>query len=155
MLRRVVCGLCALVVLAGCGVESSRPAKLKTDGPAPNRELVGSARTPEGVILRVKKAERLSPTEVKLTVQLFNPGAVPLPQTVGPDNFYVTPLGSAAQARPAADPARSTLKKVSIAPRESTEGEVLLTLPGSGPVEVLYGDTPEVSVSVMRLEAGS
>jgi hypothetical protein len=104
------------------------------------------------VIVRVKKAKRLSPTEAKLTVQIFNPGAVPLPQTVGPGSFYIAPQGSAELPVAAADPGRSTFKKVQLAPRESTDGEVILKLPGAGPVQVFYGDTPEVSVKVLTVD---
>lgn len=141
--------LYVISLLAGCGM-TSKPANM--DAPrVVKKGLVGSARTPEGVILRIKTVERLSDTEAKLNVELFNPGAVPLSQTVGPTNFFVAPQGSSVVPTMATDLAKSSLKKMSIAPREAANGDIFLKLPAAGAFQVYYGDTPEVSVSVVAI----
>ncbi len=150
-MRRIVGMLCVISLLAGCG-STSKPANMDAPRVA-KKGLVGSARTPEGVILRVKTVERLSDAEAKINVELFNPGAVPLSQTVGPTNFFVAPQGSSVVPTMATDLEKSSLKKTSIAPREAATGDIFLKLSSAEAFQVYYGDTPEVSVRAVVVPA--
>ncbi|AGY57219.1 hypothetical protein [Gloeobacter kilaueensis] len=141
-----------LALLTGCSA-NTRPANIGSEQSkaARSKGLVAGVRTPEGIILQVKKAERLSASEAKLSVRLFNPGAVPLPQKIGPNNFYVSPNEGTADPVAGYEPTKTTLPQKEIAPREAAEGDVYLKLPDPGTVKVYYGDTPEVSVFVLRI----
>jgi hypothetical protein len=150
-MRRFFGILCVLSLLTGCG-STSKPANMDAPRVA-KKGLAGSARTPEGVILKVKTVERVSDTEAKLNVELFNPGAVPLSQTVGPTNFFVAPQSSSAVPTMATDLKKSTLKKTSIAPREAAVGDIFLKLSSAEAYQVYYGDTPEVSVRAVLVPA--
>jgi hypothetical protein len=143
--------LCVLSLLTSCGI-ASKPANMDAPRVA-KKGLVGSARTPEGVILRVKTVERVSNSQAKLNVELFNPGAVPLSQTVGPTNFFAAPQRSSAVPTMVTDLEKSTLKKTSIAPREAATGDIFLKLPSAEAFQVYYGDTPEVSVRAVVVPA--
>jgi hypothetical protein len=148
-MRRVFGILCVLSLLTGCGT-TSKPANMDAPRVA-KKGLAGSARTPEGVILRVKTVERLSDSEAKLNVELFHPGAVPVPQIVGPSNFFVAPQGSSVVPTMTTELEKSSLKKMTIAPRESASGEVILKLPTAEAYQVYYGATPEVSVRAVAV----
>jgi hypothetical protein len=150
-MRRVFGILCVLSLLTGCGT-TSKPANMDAPRVA-KKGLAGSARTPEGVILRVKTVERLSDSEAKLNVELFHPGAVPVPQIVGPSNFFVAPQGSSVVPTMTTDLEKSSLKKMTIAPRDSASGEVILKLPTAEAYQVYYGATPEVSVRAVAVPA--
>ncbi|MBW4699447.1 MAG: hypothetical protein KME03_16430 [Aphanocapsa lilacina HA4352-LM1] len=150
MKRTIVAGLVLGLVVACAG--GDRPAE-KTAAPRSSRGQVVGVRTAQGVILQVKTLERLSSEEAKLTVRIFNPGAVPLPQKVGPEYFFVGPNEGAGLPVRSVDAARTTLAPKELVPREATEGELLLKLPGPGAMKLYYGETPEVNIFVVRIPA--
>jgi hypothetical protein len=150
-MRRFVGIFCVFSLLVGCGT-TSKPANMDAPRVA-KKGLAGSARTPEGIILRVKTVERLSDSEAKLNVELFHPGAVPIPQIVGPSNFFVAPQSSSAVPTMSTDLGKSSLKKITLAPREEANGEVILKLPTADAYQVYYGATPEVSVRAVAIPA--
>ncbi|BAC91611.1 hypothetical protein [Gloeobacter violaceus] len=149
-MRRIFVAGLVLGLVVGCA-GGERPAE--TAAPQSSRGQVVGVRTAQGVILQVKTLERLSAEEAKLTVRIFNPGAVPLPQKVGPEYFFVGSNEGTELPVRSVDAQKTTLTQKELVPREATEGELFLKLPGPGAMKLYYGETPEINIFVVRIPA--
>ena len=156
-MRRTLGIVFVVSFLCGCGgpppptPEGSTPAT--TSG---RRKIIGSARATNGNVVQVNSVERLSATEARVTVRIFNPGAVPISRNtkpVGPKQFYVAPTSTSQLPVPAVDLAKSALKEKIIESRENIDGVLYLKLPGPGPAELFYGENAELAVGLVIIPA--
>jgi hypothetical protein len=148
MVRRwigLVLGMCFVV---GCG-EPTQTAK-KSE----NRQSRGVYSSDERLLIKFVSAERLSPTEASVSVKITNSEQqVAGTAVVDPANFYIGPEGTNAEPVSTYEPAKTTFKKTTLQNHESVEGKVFFTLPSPAAMNIVYGDSPALSVRVGTIPA--
>jgi len=148
MVRRWLSLVLGLSLIVGCGGPTQTAKKSE------NRQSRGVYSSDERLLIKFVSAERLSPTEASISVKMTNSEQQVAGATVAdPAKFYIAPEGSSAEPVSTYEPAKTTFKKTTLQNHESVEGKVFFTLSSPAAMNIVYGDSPDLSVRIGTIPA--